>query len=221
MGSVTPFDDRAITRRVVDREIHPDYTSFSGDHDFMVLKLNAPVTGVKPITIAASSLDDPTSGDKITVIGFGAEFEGDSGVADQLQEVELDFIPHDTCNRQYRRGGLSIDEESEFCTGVLSGRGGKDSCQGDSGGPVFMDGVQIGVVSWGNGCARPGFSGVNARISEAYDWIQWQICELSENPPADCSERDPPSNQNESNGSTGNDSTGDGFFDWLFGFFGQ
>ena len=113
----------------------------------MVLKLNAPVVDVKPVPLAATSLDDPVSGDKITVIGFGAEREGDSGVADQLQEVTLDFIPHTTCDRQYRRAGLSIDDESEFCTGVLSGAGGKDSCQGDSGGPVFQDGVQVGVVS--------------------------------------------------------------------------
>lgn len=210
IDSITPFE--GTPRRVINRALHPDYSSFSGNHDFMVLKLNSPVTDVKPVPLASTPLDDPVSGDQITVIGFGAKFEGDSGVSDQLQEVRLDFIPDTTCARQYRRAGLSIDAESEFCTGVLSGGGGKDSCQGDSGGPVFLDGVQVGVVSWGNGCARPGFSGVNARVSDASAWIQQQICELSENPPVDCPENtSPPPNQENSS----ND-----FLSWLFGFFG-
>jgi hypothetical protein len=39
-------------------------------------------------------------------------------------------------------------------------KGGKDSCYGDSGGPLFAaDGegglVQLGIVSFGQGCARP------------------------------------------------------------------
>jgi secreted trypsin-like serine protease len=64
---------------------------------------------------------------------------------------------------------------------VCAGRTGKDTCQGDSGGPLFtaVPGsnriVQIGVTSWGIGCAAPGFPGVYAQLSneEAGDFISF------------------------------------------------
>ena len=59
-----------------------------------------------------------------------------------------------------------------MCAGVTEG--GKDSCQGDSGGPLLTtlnssdheDQYQVvGVVSWGYGCAKPGYPGVYARVT--------------------------------------------------------
>ena len=43
--------------------------------------------------------------------------------------------------------------------------------QGDSGGPLFVNGVQVGVTSYGNGCADPNYAGVYARVTTYLDWI--------------------------------------------------
>jgi len=56
--------------------------------------------------------------------------------------------------------GNSLDAASMVCAGAS----GIDSCQGDSGGPLFGreagTPVQVGIVSWGNGCAKKPFPGV-------------------------------------------------------------
>lgn len=52
-----------------------------------------------------------------------------------------------------------------ICAGVT----GKDSCQGDSGGPVVAGSgdnrSQVGIVSWGLGCARRGYPGVYTNVA--------------------------------------------------------
>lgn len=124
----------------------------------------------------------PLDNEQLTVIGFGATYEGDYYGSNILQQVNINAVPHDTCNTQYNG---EIIEDVMFCAGVPEG--GKDSCQGDSGGPIVdSTGTQIGVVSWGYGCARPGFPGVYSRISGVSDWIQEQVCTLSDNPPSYC-----------------------------------
>ena len=66
---------------------------------------------------------------------------------------------------------------------------GTDACKGDSGGPMILSGgtydedVQLGIISWGLGCAQEPFPGVYSRISWEYDWIMENVCEMSSNPP--------------------------------------
>jgi secreted trypsin-like serine protease len=55
------------------------------------------------------------------------------------------------------------------------------------GGPLIIRGdgpesdVQVGIVSWGIGCAY--LPGVFSRVSTGYDWIKETVCGTSSDPP--------------------------------------
>ena len=70
------------------------------------------------------------------------------------------------CKDSY--GENSIWEESMLCAGET----GKDSCEGDSGGPLTYNDVHVGIVSWGQGCALPGYPGVYAQTDAFLDFIR-------------------------------------------------
>ena len=88
----------------------------------------------------------------------------------RLMQVELPLVGEQTCRNAYP--GAPIDRRT-LCAGLKVG--GKDSCQGDSGGPlVVRDGdewVQVGVVSWGAGCAKPGKYGVYTSVGTFAEWV--------------------------------------------------
>ena len=67
-----------------------------------------------------------------------------------------------------------------FCAG---GPGlGIDTCQGDSGGPLVTARSgetyqQIGVVSWGVGCATEGIPGVYTNVRKYNAWIRQKMAQ--------------------------------------------
>ncbi|MFX8466402.1 serine protease, partial [Acinetobacter baumannii] len=87
-----------------------------------------------------------------------------------LKQVEVNMVSRDACNAASSyNGGIT---GNMLCAAAP----GKDTCQGDSGGPLFVSNraggvVQVGVTSFGTGCANPSFPGVYARVSQYNDWI--------------------------------------------------
>jgi len=196
-----------IRRTIVARRPHPRYStanpSNKNDYDILLMKLDRPVdpTFYQPIELN-NEFEIPRDNQELTVIGFGRTSPpSSSGNTDgpvlALQKVDVDVVPHPECNVNY--GGSRIKEDIMLCANARA----KDSCSGDSGGPLFykrlnggvsearsMDGnskdpqsesyVQVGIVSWGRGCAILKFPGVYSRISAAYDWLRETICELSD-----------------------------------------
>lgn len=150
---------------------HPDYDGYTLDNDYMMVKLKSP-SSYDPVVLDDGSLD-LSSGDAVTVMGWGTTSSGGPS-SSVLLEVEVDVVSNSDCDMSYGFGQIT---DNMFC----AARSGKDSCQGDSGGPIISQGantaedVQVGVVSWGRGCACDNYPGVYARISEKIDWINDQI----------------------------------------------
>jgi secreted trypsin-like serine protease len=103
-----------------------------------------------------------------TVLGWGATWEGGTS-QHALRAGAVPFVDDHRCHRAYEAAGYQFSKPDMICAGDFR-RGGVDSCQGDSGGPLARRDesgrwVQVGVVSWGHGCARPGFPGVYTQLS--------------------------------------------------------
>ncbi|XP_076302571.1 anionic trypsin-2-like [Lasioglossum baleicum] len=89
------------------------------------------------------------------------------GSGTYLRHVQLPLIPTEECPVE------GVDKDLHLCAGVLEG--GRDACQGDSGGPLLCNGTQVGIVSWGKGCARPNSPGVYCRLDLYLDWLNETI----------------------------------------------
>lgn len=154
---------------------HPDY---DGDvfKDYMIVALDREVANPNVAMVGLAGASSGLAfGDDLTVIGFGATSEGGPGDS-TLQEVEVDATSCDPAHSS----NPAYDADFMFCAAC----NGRDSCQGDSGGPIFRNGIQHGVVSWGDGCARPGVPGVYATVSAEIEWIKQTVCARAANPPA-------------------------------------
>ena len=127
----------------------------------------------------------PSLSEEVTVMGWGVTSEN-GDLSDVLLEVDVNVISNNECDAaEGNIDGYYDGYNGQITNNMLCARevgGGEDACQGDSGGPlVVKDGsasrdVQVGVVSWGVGCAHRKFPGVYSRISSAYDWIEQEVC---------------------------------------------
>nr|WP_224055297.1 serine protease [Vibrio penaeicida] len=155
--------------------MHPNYDKRTFTNDIAVLKLTNDLPSAVKVEIADGSLSQYAGiGDTLSVAGLGRTSEGGSSPY-KLQSVDVPLISDATC----RAAGGSYTNVGNvaFCAGFSAG--GKDSCQGDSGGPIVVNrsGVitQLGIVSWGIGCARPGKYGVYSDIAALRSWLDTVI----------------------------------------------
>lgn len=139
---------------------NPRYQLMS-EHDFDIALINvSPMSfnqNVQPIRLAGSG-QVPAVGSTLWVSGWGHQyFQGTSPRI--VRAVDVKMVNWSVCRRSY---GNTLTDRM-----ICAADNGKDACQNDSGGPLVMNGVLYGVVSFGDGCAKPGFPGVYANVGEA------------------------------------------------------
>jgi secreted trypsin-like serine protease len=131
--------------------------------DWALIRLASPVTTLTTLPLATTTAYDSGT---FTIVGWGATAE--NGAQQRyLRKATVPFVSDATCNSAAMYNGEVIATD-EICAGYTSG--GVDTCQGDSGGPMFRRDsanawIQVGIVSWGDGCARPNKPGVYTQVS--------------------------------------------------------
>ncbi len=158
LDDLTSGQTLAVDRIVV----HPDYEE-TGTFDAALIHVTQDIAAPS-IALAAVGEDSlEQEGAPLTVAGWGTEFFGSPFIPADLKAVDVSAVADDNCTTN---GLMGFQGDSEICAETLGG----DSCQGDSGGPLFgtlADGrrIQVGIVSYGLGCAVPEFPGVYGEVN--------------------------------------------------------
>ncbi len=156
--------------------VHEYYNSVATGNDIAIIELvEKPVESVVNLVdgYVRGNLND---GQMLTVMGWGDQDASDGySSKSELYQVNVPLVNQYQCNTVPYSGYSSIGSDA-FCAGYSDG--GYDSCQGDSGGPIVVstNGTyeQLGIVSWGKGCAEANAYGVYTNISHFDDWIDEQ-----------------------------------------------
>ncbi|XP_031838940.1 trypsin-1 [Nomia melanderi] len=157
----------------VDRVMkHSRYSTFNYDNDIALVRLTKPIRfegKMRPVCLPERA--KTFSGLKAVVTGWGA-LSASGEISQTLQEVTVPILTNAECrNTKYPARKIT---DNMLCAGYEEGK--KDSCQGDSGGPLhIVNDVTyhvVGVVSWGEGCAKPGYPGVYSRVNRYLTWIK-------------------------------------------------
>jgi secreted trypsin-like serine protease len=129
--------------------------------DWAVIRLDRPLhLPTLPLT------QDAVGVGRYIVMGWGQTREDALQQEQRLHYATVPTVPDEKCAAAYRKMGVQLVHGEQICAGAP----GVDTCQGDSGGPMIGRGrhgewVQVGIVSWGLGCARDGYPGVYTQIS--------------------------------------------------------
>jgi len=160
--------------RVIKR---PDYDTSSINNDIALLRLEKEVEfspSVVPACLPTDKTQQYTNWEAV-VSGWGTTTEG-GRTSDVLKETTQTILS--SSDPVCVRGSQDNPVPSSKMCGYKQGT---DSCQGDSGGPLVVkeDGrwTVVGVVSYGLGCARSGYAGVYARVTNYLDWINDNIAD--------------------------------------------
>ena len=174
--------------------MHPDYNQGAAfNNDIALIELDESIDH-PAITLASAEDTDQfaTVASQATVIGWGNQVaygpndeQPANSQPDKLHQVELSLLTNQECKDILAEGYSNLQnttvssEQVGLTSNMLCAQyaaGGRGSCQGDSGGPLLINTnqgwQQVGIVSYGVGCADKDFPEVYARVASFKDWIE-------------------------------------------------
>ena len=168
---------------------HPDYNRSTAYADIALLKLEGEFVGnnhVPPVSLVTEELlgqwpELMNSGTDAAVFGWGETEEHYR--SNTLVAATIPLVDHQTCQDGYVDEGYTV-ADGTLCAGYAAG--GQDACSGDSGGPLMIPGpvsttgeytsyIQVGIVSWGEGCAEADSYGVYTSVLDYMDWVETHV----------------------------------------------
>lgn len=166
-------DSQTVVKHVKRVIRHKGFSSSTLWNDVAILTLDSKVeysSTIQPICLAKGSQSYVNN--IVTVAGWGTLREG-GGQPNNLMKVDVKVWTNDECKRSYGSSAPGGITNHMLC----ASENNRDSCSGDSGGPLFdcpYGGPceQIGIVSWGIGCAKAKYPGVYTRVTEMIPWIE-------------------------------------------------
>ncbi|XP_043471018.1 trypsin-1-like [Leptopilina heterotoma] len=166
--------------RIVQKIIkHRYFNKDTLEHDIALLQLEKPLVENDAIQVAKLPTARSIPGTLCEVSGWGDPSEGNHVVSNTLMFVRLPLINRTLCRELLVNS--STVPNGMICAGYIQGE--RDACQGDSGGGMVCKNRLTGIVSGGEGCARPRKPGIYTDVYFYRKWINSAIfnSELSTN----------------------------------------
>ncbi|XP_056641904.1 brachyurin-like isoform X1 [Diorhabda sublineata] len=149
--------------------IHSEWDSDNfNKNDIALIKLPNSIsetTAIKIITLAKGT--DTYAEQSSVVAGWGITRNSQSGVTPTLRYITPYIISNADC-KNVDSGYDAVILDTLMCTSGESNRG---TCSGDSGGPLAVNGIQVGIVSFGSDDCEAGKPSVFTRVTKYADWI--------------------------------------------------
>lgn len=112
----------------------------------------------------------------IQLLGWGSTYTESPSTAQTFHSTS---VPLWKCRHQLKPWALYNITDTMVCSGKLAGNH-EEPCQGDKGGPLMYNGRQVGVFSWGIGCASSRIPSVHTAILSIFPWLQREISSIKE-----------------------------------------
>ena len=163
--------------------VHPQYVDSTDGanrpvNDISLIRLRECLSDGEVSPVCLNLGEEIAAGEMCKVAGFGTTDKDYMKYTNLLKEASVPLMSQDDCDKAFsEKTGRKVISPSMICAGFEEG--GADSCTGDSGGPLTCPGasdaeqpVQVGVVSWGIGCAEKGLPGVYTRVKSFATWLR-------------------------------------------------